>query len=160
MKFPLVIILLVVVLYQTNLSNCYWISFPSAAVGKLEQVIKSIFVSSKIKDLRDDVGPATLAQAADDDRLTKKLRQFNFNKNVYVNKTTSQSTLTITVVSTTVVSTSQFCARFVNNVFGGCRRRRELINEKIALLQPSKVANRYILYSHIIISCTLLYNSL
>jgi hypothetical protein len=153
MKFPLVIILLVVVLYQTNLSNCYWISFPSAAVGKLNQVIKSIFVSSKLKELRDDVGPTTLAQAADDG-LTKKLRQFNFNKNVYVNKTTSQSTLTITVVSTTVVSTRQFCAHFVNNVFGGCRRRRELINEKIALLQPSKVVNRYFMYSHIIISCT------
>jgi len=153
MKFPLVVILLVVVLYQTNLSNCYWISFPSAAVGKLNQVIKSIFVSSKLKELRDDVGPTTLAQAADDG-LTKKLRQFNFNKNVYVNKTTSQSTLTITVVSTTVVSTSQFCAHFVNNVFGGCRRRRELINEKIALLQPSKVVNRYFIYSHIIISCT------
>ena len=135
-----VVLLVVSVLYQTNLGNCYWIRLP--AVEKLNQVIKSIFASSKL----NEIGPTAAASVLDDaDDDQKKQRQLSFSKNVYVNKTTSQSTLTVTVVSTTVVSTSQFCARFINNVFGGCRRRRQILNadEEMALpLEPSRVVNR------------------
>lgn len=135
---PLVVIILLV--FISNQINCYWISLPAAV--KLNQVIRSIFNSRKIN--AGDTGPAAVAD--DDDE--KKLRQFSFSKNVYVNKTTSQSILTVTLISTTVVSTSQFCAHFVNNVFGGCRRRRELLNgneDVIALnLQPSKI-DRYVI---------------
>ena len=134
-----VVLLVVSVLYQTNLGNCYWTRLP--AVVKLNQVIKSIFASSKLNEM----GPTAAASVLDDANDEKKHRQLSFSKNVYVNKTTSQSTLTVTVVSTTVVSTSQFCARFINNVFGGCRRRRQLLNanEAMALqLEPTKVVNR------------------
>ena len=136
----LVTILAAVMLYQVNPSGCSW---PGLSAGKLNQFVKSVFVTDKIKELGKQVSAVRVPV----DRRLKQLRQFNFNDNVYVNKTVSLSTVTLSIVSTTTVSTSQFCAKFIGNVFGGCRRRREIypgeimesINNEIALLQPTKV---------------------
>ena len=136
----LVTILAAVMLYQVNPSGCYW---PGLSVDKLNQFVKSIFVTDKIKELGKQVSAVRVPV----DRRLKQLRQLSFSKIVYVNKTVSHSTVTLNLISTTTVSTSQFCARFVGNVAGGCRRRREIypgeimesINKEIALLHPTKV---------------------
>lgn len=142
----LIIILSVVVLYQTIPSGCYWPRLPT--VTRLNQFIKSIFAENgKLKRL-------AVADGAPGELKHPQFRQINFNNNVFINKTTSQTTVTLSLISTTVVSTSQFCAQFVNNVFGGCRRRRELVLDEnqvidanqemeMLMLQPSTVNYRY-----------------
>jgi len=124
-----VVILVVVVLCQTIPSGCFW---PPVAV-RLNKLVGSILANGKLNDYVDSAP-----------RL-KQFRQFNFNRNVYINKTTSHSTVTLSLISTTVVSTSQFCARFVGNVAGGCRRRRrsrDANQEMQLMLQPAKVNKR------------------
>ena len=128
-----VVVLVVVVLCQTIPSGCFW----SPVAVRLNKLVESIFANGNLKDYVDS------AVAEQFPRL-KQFRQLNFNKNVYINKTTSHTTVTLSLVSTTVVSTSQFCARFVGNVAGGCRRRRrrDANQEMQLMLQPSKVNNR------------------
>ena len=64
-------------------------------------------------------------------------RQFSFSKNFYFNKTVSQTTLTVSLISTTTVTTVSYCAQFINVVTGGCRRRRRRqISENV---EPTKV---------------------
>ena len=140
--YSILAIVFVAVLYQTNPSGCYWPG--GLPVGRLNQFIKSIFVTDKFKELGKQMSASVRVPV---DRKIKQLRQLSFSKIVYVNKTVSHSTVTLNLISTTTVSTSQFCARFVGNVAGGCRLRREIypgeimesINKEIALLQPTKV---------------------
>ena len=136
--YSILAIVFVAVLYQTNPSDCYW---PGLPVDKLNQFIKSIFVTDKFKELGKQMSASVRVPV---DRKIKQLRQLSFSKNVYVNKTVSHFTVTSSLISTLTVSTSQFCARFVGNVFGGCRRRREIyaadeimesINNEISMIQ-------------------------
>lgn len=189
----LTIVLVAAVFHQSNLGGCFYYWSPNipdrlllspatvSLSGKVNKFFKSILLrlDGFKKDSQRQLIAASSSVMVDhqEDRLLQQqrqqqLRQLSYNKNVYINKTTSHTTVTVSLISTTTVSTSQFCARFVGNVGGGCRRRRRqllldssniiyqphdhsiidddeyrVMSDEMTHIQPDQVLNRYCAYS-------------
>jgi hypothetical protein len=181
----LAIVLVAAVFHQSNLGGCFYYWPPNipdrlllspatfSFSGRVNNFFKSILLrmDNLKKDSQRQLITASSSVMVDhrEDRLQQQQqRQLSYSKNVYINKTTSHTTVTVSLISTTTVSTSQFCAKFIGNVGGGCRRssrqllldsrniihqphqhsmidddENKVMSDEMTRIQPNQVLNRY-----------------
>ena len=138
------LVMALLLLYCQSIPSGYCFYWPAAGRGlvnggaggiRVDPFLKSIHLFNDLT-MMTRVAPyystTTTISAIDrhqqQQQQRQRQRQLSYSKNVYINKTTSHTTVTVSLISTTTVSTSQFCARFVGVVGGGCRRRRRQLD--------------------------------
>ena len=138
---------------NTHLSDCF---FPAKlrSLNKLSERINSIIATDRLKDVKQSLVSSFKTPLLD--YSLDKLRLFYIKK--FSIKASLRSTITVSSVSTTVISTALYCARFQNNgVTGACsRRKKELISSADDMIeyndifnnviQPTQVINGYLLF--------------